>query len=137
MKPFIRKKVTSYLRILALFERELKNYHPSFSKDDYYLNYILYREPFTFTNDIQIKVMMVLMRRPTWGEMKNDSENLKKNLEKFSRYFSVSDVSVVRQCRTFFSSSGKQDTNTHQTTNIEDRVVIQLSMPNERWAPIN
>jgi hypothetical protein len=134
MKPFQRKRMGGYIRLLRLFETHLKEYHKVFNNDYYKLNYIIQRE--IHTNDAQLKITLTILAKPFWGHLSNESENLKQILENYCRYFCVSDITIVRP---FFLSneSKKKSPILFQPQSIEERVSFDLFVNEVIWREIH
>ena len=128
MKPLKRKNQESYVRLLSLFERELKRYHKVFDNDYYSLNYILSREQ--FTNDVEIRVTMNIIKKPLWLILIDEPYNLKNLLEQYSRYFSVKDVTIVRP---FLLSHARKSQNEIVLPKIEERISFEFFRDNLSW----
>jgi hypothetical protein len=131
MKPFNKKTIHSYIRLLNMFERELKSHHFIFSGDFYYLNYYLKQN--SFNNDVKVKIVMVLMQDPNWKEMKKEPDNMKVLLERYSRCFSITDVSIARNYLCFQSPRNKKIEYPTPSPNIEDRVFVEAYPSQEEW----
>lgn len=134
MKPFSKKCLSSYIKLINLFEKELKVYHNIFLSDYYYLNYTIQREQ--YTNDINIRIVMVMMRNPIWKDLQNEPDNLKMLLERFCRYFSVTDVSIVRHYLSFFSPRTRNLQNEYSVPKLEERINFEVFVKNREYRPI-
>ena len=128
MRLLKRKNHESYVRLLSLFERELKRYHKVFDNDYYSLNYILSREQ--FTNDVEIRVTMNVIKKPLWLILIDEPYNLKNLLEQYSRYFSVKDVTIVRP---FLLSHARKSQNEIVLPKIEERISFEFFRNNLSW----
>jgi hypothetical protein len=130
MKPSHRKRLESYIRLLRLFEVELKSYHQVFDNDFYKINYIIKRE--RFSNDAQLKITLTIIKQSLWMFLKNESDSLKGILENYCRYFSVSDITIVRPL--LFQTDGKRNKSLHNhIPPIEERVSFDLYMHEPKW----
>jgi hypothetical protein len=94
MKPFKRKKDEGYTRVLGLFENELKVYHPAFANESYRINYLIRRE--NHTNQADIKIIFTILDSGFLKKPFSEPNNLKDLLERFCRYFTISEVLIVR-----------------------------------------
>ena len=128
MKPLKRKNQESYLRLLSLFERELKQYHKVFDNEYYSLHYVLRRKQ--YTNDIEIRVTMNIIKKPLWLILIEEPYNLKNLLEQYSRYFSVKDVTIVRP---FLLSHARKSQNEIVLPKIEERISFEFFRDNLSW----
>ena len=128
MKPLKRKNQESYVRLLSLFERELKRYHKVFDNEYYSLHYVLRRKQ--YTNDIEIRVTMNIIKKPLWLILIEEPYNLKNLLEQYSRYFSVKDVTIVRP---FLLSHARKSQNEIVLPKIEERISFEFFRDNLSW----
>ena len=128
MKPLKRKNQESYVRLLSLFERELKRYHKVFDNEYYSLHYVLRRKQ--YTNDIEIRVTMNIIKKPLWLILIEEPYNLKNLLEQYSRYFSVKDVTIVRP---FLLSHARKSQNEIVLPKIEERISFEFFRNNLSW----
>ena len=128
MKPLKRKNQESYVRLLSLFERELKRYHKVFDNEYYSLHYVLRRKQ--YTNDIEIRVTMNIIKKPLWLILIDEPYNLKNLLEQYSRYFSVKDVTIVRP---FLLSHARKSQNEIVLPKIEERISFEFFRNNLSW----
>jgi hypothetical protein len=133
MKPFQRKRMGGYIRLLRLFEAHLKKYHKVFDNDYYKLNYIIQRE--RYTNDAQLKITLTILEKPFWVQLSNESENLKQILENYCRYFCVSDITIVRPF-ILSNESKKKNPIIFQSQSIEERVSFDLFVNESIWREI-
>ena len=128
MRLLKRKNHESYVRLLSLFERELKRYHKVFDNEYYLLHYVLSREQ--FTNDVEIRVTMNIIKKPLWLILIDEPYNLKNLLEQYSRYFSVKDVTIVRP---FLLSHTRKSQNEIVLPKIEERISFEFFRNNLSW----
>lgn len=128
MRLLKRKNQESYVRLLSLFERELKRYHKVFDNEYYSLHYVLSREQ--FTNDVEIRVTMNVIKKPLWLILIDEPYNLKNLLEQYSRYFSVKDVTIVRP---FLLSHARKSQNEIVLPKIEERISFEFFRNNLSW----
>jgi hypothetical protein len=131
MKPYKQKSPEAYIRLLNLFERELKKYHTIFENNSYQINYVLSRKK--YTNDCEIKVVFSIQRTTIFRKLINESQNLKRLLETYCRYFSVSDILIVRPYR---QKRGKSTGDEITTIPIEERLTIEMYREPEIWREI-
>lgn len=129
MHPLQRKSLASYIRLLRLFETHLKDYHSVFDNDYYKIQYIIQRE--RYSNDAYIKVIFTILRNPFWKLLVGENENVKVLLENYSRYFSVTDITIVRPLSL---KHGKREKKSvfFQIQPIEERVTFDLFMHESR-----
>lgn len=133
MKPYTRKSLESYIRILSFFERELKQYDESYNNDFYQINYIVSREQ--FSNDADIKIILTILKKPFWNNLFNEPFNLKKTLRNYAAYFSITDVTIVRPLSlTIRSNKVKQLL--VEIPKLEDRVSFEFFRDNSVWRRI-
>jgi hypothetical protein len=131
MKPHKQKSPEAYIRLLNLFERELKKYHTIFDNDSYQINYVLSRKK--YTNDCEIKVVFSIQRTSIFRKLIKESQNLKRLLETYCRYFSVSDILIVRP---YTQKRGKLNGDEIITTPIEERLSFEMYKEPETWREI-
>jgi hypothetical protein len=133
MKPSKRKSLEGYIRLFSLFEKHLKEYHKVFDNDFYKITYIVQRE--RYSNDARIKVILTILRQPLWVLLISESQNLKSLLENYSRYFSVTDITIVRP---FNLKPSKKliKKPLFQPQTIEERVSFELFIKDSEWRPI-
>lgn len=131
MKPYKRKSPEAYVRLLTLFERELKKYHPVFDGNSYQLNYVISRKK--FTNDSEIKVVYSIFKTTIFRGLLKESQNLKRLLENYCRYFSVSEILIVRPYNRKREKSS-EDEISH--TPIEERLSFEMYREPEIWREI-
>jgi len=131
MKPYKQKSPEAYIRLLNLFERELKKYHTIFDNDSYQINYVLSRKK--YTNDCEIKVVFSIQRTSIFRKLIKESQNLKRLLETYCRYFSVSDILIVRP---YTQKRGKLNGNEIITNPIEERLSFEMYREPETWREI-
>lgn len=134
MSIITRKKIQSNIRLLSLFERELKSFHQIFKGDFYYLNFILQHK--AISSNIDIKVEMVLIRTPIWKSFRTEPDNMKILLARFARYFSISEVSITRHFQCFYTPSKKRPQDLNFPQNIEDRVFVEIFTNPGEWHQI-
>jgi hypothetical protein len=133
MKPNHRKRLESYIRLLRLFEIELKSYHQVFDNEFYKIYYIIKRE--RYSNDVQVKIVLTVIKQSLWMFLKDETESLKRILENYCRYFSVSDITIVRPL--LFQTDGKRSKSLHNhIPPIEERVSFDLYMHEKNWIAI-
>ena len=133
MKPNYRKSLEGYIRLLKIFERELKVYHRVFANNCYKINYIIKRE--RYTNDVEIRIVLTILRQSLWKYLIDEPENLKKILENYCAYFSVTDITIVRPV--FFQNRHTiTQTSIFIIPPIEERVSFDLFMYESTWRAI-
>lgn len=132
MIPNPRKKLESYIRLLNLFELELKRYHSIFDNNKYRIDYVIKRE--RFSNDVEIKLIVTILQFQMWRSFTRDPVDLKRILGNYCSYFSVSDFTIVRPIRLY------SQRNTPKTLlsipPIEERVGFDLFIRETRWYTI-
>lgn len=133
MHPLHRKRLASYIRLLRLFETHLKEYHTVFDNDYYKIYYIIQRE--RYTNDAYVKIIFTILRNPFWKLLVGETENVKVLLENYSRYFSVTDITIVRPLSLKYGKR-EQKSVLFQIQPIEQRVTFDLFMHESRWRAI-
>lgn len=122
MKPSKRKKLDSYIKLFTLFERELKLSHKLYDNDYYYFNYIVSRE--YFSDKAKIKVILTIFRNPLWDIFQGEPYNLRQILESYCRYFSISDITIVKPYN-FLIGERKSNPVMSGIAKIEDRVSFE------------
>jgi hypothetical protein len=131
MRPFKKKSPESYVRLLKIFERELRNYDEAFANNYYQINYLLSRV--SHTNEMKIKIVFSIFRNIVWRKVSERGINIKELLESYCRYFNVDDVVVVRP----FVISPSTTRNTSNTVNlpppIEERVLFEMFLRESEW----
>ena len=122
MKLYKRKNQESYIKLLVLFETELKMYNKIFDNKNYSLKYIVSRNQ--FSNSAEIRIIMSIIKKPLWILFVYDPYNLKSILESYCNYFSVKDITIVRPLN--FEGSNKISTIIIPTPPIEERVSFEF-----------
>ena len=120
MKPFKRRSYDAYLRLVSLFEKELKNYHPIFQKDYYSIHYIISREQ--YTNDSDVTILFKIQRKVLWFELRKEPKNLKEILESYSKYFSITKVIISKP----YEFNKRNDLSRNLIVPIQERVSFEL-----------
>ena len=115
MKLYKRKNQESYIKLLVLFENELKRYHKIFDNENYTLNYLVSRNQ--CSDSVEIKITMSISKKPLWILFIYDPNILKSILESYCNYFSVKEVTIVRP----FNFGGS-----NITPPIEERVLFEF-----------
>jgi len=123
MRKDQEKRNEAIIRIFSLFERELKNYHPVFQNNSYMLNYFVSRT--IKPNVLNISVIMTILRSTAWRKGISEPSDVKKELESFSRYFSVDRVMVVRPGLAK-EKIEENEMSPNQTTPISQRVFFEM-----------
>ena len=85
MKLYKRKNQESYIKLLVLFETELKMYNKIFDNKNYSLKYIVSRNQ--FSNSAEIRITMSIIKKPLWILFVYDPYNLKSILESYCNYY--------------------------------------------------
>lgn len=133
MRTLYRKSLGAYIRLLRLFEAHLKEYHKLFDNEYYKIHYIVQRE--RFTNDAHIKVIFTILRAPFWKLMIGEKDNIKIILENYCRYFSVTDITIVRALN--LKNKDKDiSSSLYQYQPIEERVTFDIFMYETEWLQI-
>jgi hypothetical protein len=134
MRHMQRRRLESYIKLLRLFESHLKVYHKLFNNDFYTVNYIIQRE--RYTNEVNVKLIFTILRAPFWKLVIGEQENIRNILENYCRYFSVTDITIVRALILQNKDEAKKSS-IFQKLPLEDRVSFDLNAHEETWRPIN
>ncbi len=134
MRHMQRRRLESYVKLLRLFESHLKVYHKLFNNDFYTVNYIIQRE--RYTNEVNVKLIFTILRAPFWKLVIGEQENIRNILENYCRYFSVTDITIVRALILQNKDEAKKSS-IFQKLPLEDRVSFDLNAHEETWRPIN
>jgi hypothetical protein len=129
MKPNFQQKLKSYIRLLKLFEQDLKKYHQLFENDDYKIEYIVRRD--RYSNEIEFILVVSIFKVRLWREITRENNTVRKSLENYCRYFSITKYSVVRPLK--LKSSRHKELPTTNIPPIEERVGFDLYMRESRW----
>ena len=130
MKLYKRKEQESYLKLLLLFETELKRYNKIFDNEYYSLNYIVSRDQ--FSNSAEIRVTISITKKPLWILFIHDPRILKSLLESYCNYFSIKDLTIVRSFN--FGGSNKISTTVAKPNPpIEERVSFEFFKNSSSW----
>jgi len=129
MKLYKRKDQESYIKLLLLFEMELKKYNKIFDNENYSLSYIVSRDE--FSSSAEIRVTMSITKKPLWIIFIYDPRILKRILESYCNYFTVKDVTLVRPFN--FGGSNKISTATNPNLPIEERVLFEFFRNSSKW----
>jgi hypothetical protein len=120
MNNFTTKSQESYLRLVTIFEQELKNYHSIFQKEYYTIHYIVSREQ--YTNIIEVTVLFKIQRKVLWFELRREPRNLKQLIESFAKYFSFSKIIIVKP----YNFRKRDDILKNVVPPIQDRISFEL-----------
>ena len=134
MRHMQRRRLESYIKLLRLFESHLKVYHKLFNNDFYTVNYIIQRE--RYTNEVHVKLIFTILRAPFWKLVIGEQENIRNILENYCRYFSVTDITIVRALILQNKDEAKKSS-IFQKLPLEDRVSFDLNAHEGTWRPIN
>lgn len=134
MRHMQRRRLESYIKLIRLFESHLKVYHKLFNNDFYTVNYIIQRE--RYTNEVNIKLIFTILRAPFWKLVIGEQENIRHILENYCRYFSVTDITIVRALILQNKEEAKKSS-IFKKLPLEDRVSFDLNAHEETWRPLN
>jgi len=129
MKPNFQQKLEAYTRILKLFEYELKKYHQLFDNDDYKIEYIVRRDRYSY--EIEFILVITIFKVRLWREITRENDKVRKSLENYCRYFSITNYSVVRPLK--LKSSRNKEMPPINIPPLEERVGFDLNMRESRW----
>jgi hypothetical protein len=129
MKSIFQQKLESYVRVLKLFEYELKKYYQVFDNDDYKIEYIVRRD--RYSNEIEFILVISILKVRLWREITRENAGVRKSLENYIRYFSITNYSVVRPLK--LKSSRIKEMPSTKIPPIEERVGFDLNMRESRW----
>jgi hypothetical protein len=129
MKLYKRKNQESYIKLLVLFENELKRYHKIFDNENYTLNYIVSRDQ--CSDSVELKVTLSISKKPLWILFIYDPNILKSILESYCNYFSVKEVTIVRPFN--FGGSNKTSSDINTAPPIEERVSFEFFRDSRSW----
>ncbi len=89
------------------------------------IHYIVQRE--RYSNDAHIKLTFTILRAEFWKLLIGETENIKTILENYCRYFSVTDITIVRALSL---KNKEKDKNSflYQNLPIEERVSFDIFM---------
>jgi hypothetical protein len=121
MRPNKKLNPETCIKLLLLFERQLKKYNSIFDNDFYQLNYVISRK--RFPGDIEIKIIFSIVRHKIFRSQLNESESLKQLLESYCSYFSITDILIVKP---FNIKKNKPISNGFNSTPIEERLSIEI-----------
>ena len=88
------QKKEKYLRLLTLFEQNLRTYHPIFQHGNYEMSYNI--SNFQFPNDYVISVELITRLTSSSSIMSLKKESLHKVFASYCNYFSITDFKIVR-----------------------------------------
>ena len=129
MRHMQRRRLESYIRLLRLFEIHLKEYHNLFNNDFYKIFYIIQRN--RHTNNAEIKLIFTIIRFPFWKLLIGETDNIKTILENCCRYFSVTDITIVRTM-SFQNRGINKSCLLKQMQPIDERVSFDLFMTEKK-----
>ena len=111
-------KKERYLRLLTLFEHNLKIYHPIFKNGNYELRYNI--SNFQFPNDYEISVELITRLTSSSFIMRLKKESIYKIFANYCYYFSITDFKIVKP----FDRMHRIDTLFYETIPISKRITL-------------
>jgi hypothetical protein len=132
MRPNHKKKLHSYIRLLNLFELELKKYHSLFDNNNYQIDYVIKRE--RYSSDVEIRLTLTILKLKMWRNFAKEPFVLKRILGDYCNYISVSDFTIVRNLQLNIEKNSVK--NKISILPLEKRVGFDLFMRESRWYTI-
>ena len=94
MRPSIMTGRQKYIRLLTIFETELKKYNKVFEKEDYTITYVIGKT--ILSKDYDIGVTLSIIKNPLFNRFFDEPRTLKQVFQLYCNYFSIRDIKIVR-----------------------------------------
>lgn len=107
-----------YLRLLTLFEENLKSYHPIFTMGNYELRYNIC--DYQFNDKFEISVEMITRLTSASFILRLKNENVYKLFASYCNYFSINQFNIVKP----YDSNHRIDRVNYKPTSINQRITL-------------
>ena len=94
MRPSSITGRQKYIRLLTIFETELKKYNKVFEKEDYTITYVIGKT--ILSKDYDIGVTLSIIKNPLLNRFFEEPRTLKQLFQLYCNYFSIRDIKIVR-----------------------------------------
>jgi hypothetical protein len=122
MRIYQNNTIESIFRLLTLYKTEIKKYDKMFDNDDYQLRYVVNK--WILNDKVDIKVLLMVQKRSFWNKIVEDPYKVKKTLENYCKYFSLSETSLVRPY-SFHCKKSKENSAIFHKLDIKKRVSFE------------